>query len=246
MKNIIIGITLFLGVNLLAQSEKESIRATYKAEFIFDYEQSKDMFPKNLQPAFKSAIERGVFVDFILESNNSLSVFKPDAKINNAQDESDIVVQEILDSEKNPLYKDFSKNEYYKQFDINVKSYLVKEKLPDFHWQLTKEKSVINGYNVVKANGQDEEGNKFTAWYSPEIKYKDGPHYFANLPGLILQAEIITPYFKTIFKINQLEILTKKLDIVLPTKSKIMTFQEMRKELDELNKNSNEGIDKKN
>ncbi|MFV0139214.1 hypothetical protein OBK20_08310 [Empedobacter falsenii] len=67
MKNIIVGITLFLGVNLFAQSEKESIRATYKAEFIFDYEQSKDMFPKNLQAAFKSAIDRGIFVDFILK-----------------------------------------------------------------------------------------------------------------------------------------------------------------------------------
>lgn len=186
MKNIIVGITLFLGVNLLAQSEKESIRATYKAEFIFDYEQSKDMFPKNLQAAFKSAIDRGIFVDFILESNNVLSIFKADTKINNAQDESDMVVQEILDSEKNPLYKDFSKNEYYKQFDINVKTYLVKENIPDFNWQLTKEKAVINGYNVVKAIGEDKEGNTFIAWYSPEIKYKDGPYNFANLPGLIL------------------------------------------------------------
>lgn len=244
MKNIIVGITLFLGASLLAQSEKESIRATYKAEFIFDYEQSKDMFPKNLQPAFKSAIAQGVFVDFILESNNTLSVFKPDVKLNNAQDESNMVVQEILSSEKNPLYKDFSKNEYYKQYDINVKSYLVKEKLLDFNWQLTKDKSVINGYNVIKAIGEDRDGNKFTAWYSPEIKYKDGPYYFANLPGLIMQIEIVTPYFKTIFKINQLEILTKKLDISLPTKSKMVTFQEMQDELNSMRKSSNEGVEK--
>ncbi|MFV0208336.1 GLPGLI family protein [Empedobacter falsenii] len=244
MKNIIVGITLFLGVNLFAQSEKESIRATYKAEFIFDYEQSKDMFPKNLQAAFKSAIDRGIFVDFILESNNVLSIFKADTKINNAQDESDMVVQEILDSEKNPLYKDFSKNEYYKQFDINVKTYLVKENITDFNWQLTKEKAVINGYNVVKAIGEDKEGNTFIAWYSPEIKYKDGPYNFANLPGLILQTEIITPYFKTIFKINQLEILTKKLDITLPTKGKILTFQEMQDDLNSIRKSSNEGVEK--
>lgn len=244
MKNIIVGIALFLGISLLAQSEKESIRATYKAEFIFDYEQSKDMFPKNLQPAFKSAIAQGVFVDFILESNNTLSVFKPDVKLNNAQDESNIIVQEVLSSEKNPLYKDFSKNEYYKQYDINVKSYLVKEKLLDFNWQLTKDKSVINGYNVIKAIGEDRDGNKFTAWYSPEIKYKDGPYYFANLPGLIMQVEIVTPYFKTIFKINQLEILTKKLDISLPTKSKMVTFQEMQDELNSMRKSSNEGVEK--
>jgi GLPGLI family protein len=202
------------------------------------------MFPKNLQPAFKTAIDRGVFVDFILESNNVLSVFKANTKINNAQDEADMVVQEILKSEQNSLYKDFAKNEYYKQFDINVKTYLVKENLPDFKWQLTKEKSVINGFNVNKAIGKDQEGNEFVAWYSTEIKYKDGPYYFANLPGLILQAEIITPYFKTIFKINELEILKSPLSITLPTKGKIVTFKEMQNDLNSMQKSTNEGVEK--
>ncbi|MEG0188438.1 MAG: hypothetical protein RR668_07235, partial [Algoriella sp.] len=73
---------------------------------------SKDMFPKDVQPVFKKAIDRGVFVDFILESNNELSIFKADIKLNNAQDEADMIVQEVLKSEQNPLYKDFSKNEY--------------------------------------------------------------------------------------------------------------------------------------
>ncbi|MBW1619125.1 MULTISPECIES: GLPGLI family protein [Empedobacter] len=230
-KNIIVAITSFLGINLSAQTQKESIRATYKAEFIFDYEQSKDMFSKNLQPAFKMAIDRGVFVDFILESNKNLSVFRADTKVNNAQHEADMVVQEILKSEQNPLYKDFSKNEYYKQFDINVKTYLVKENIPNFNWKLTKEKAVINGYNVVKAIDQDRDGNEFTAWYSPEIRYKDGPYYFSNLPGLILQAEIISPYFTVIFKINQLEILKENLKINLPTRGKVMTLREMQNDM---------------
>jgi len=235
---------LFLGINLFAQTEKESIRATYKAEFIFDYEQSKEMFPKDLQPAFKTAIDRGVFVDFILESNHQLSVFRADVKVKNAQDEADMVVQEILASEQNPLYKDFSNNEYYKQFDINVKTYLVKENLPDYQWKLTRETSMMNGYKVIKAIGKDQEGNEITAWYSPEIKYKDGPYTFSNLPGLIVQAEIITPYFKTIFKMNQLEILKEQLKITLPKKGKIMTFQEMRNDMNASSKSSNEGVDR--
>lgn len=75
MKEILITFCLALTTNINAQSLKESIRAIYKAEFIFDYEESKDIFPKDLQPAFKTAINRGIFVDFILESNNNLSVF---------------------------------------------------------------------------------------------------------------------------------------------------------------------------
>ncbi len=235
MKEILIMLCLALTTNINAQSLKESIRATYKAEFIFDYEESKDIFPKDLQPAFKTAINRGIFVDFILESNNNLSVFRADTKLNNAQDESDMVVQKILDSEKNPLFKDFSKNEYYKQFDINVKTFLVKENLPNYNWTLTKEKATINGYNVSKAIGIDFDGNQFIAWYSPDIKYKDGPYNFANLPGFILQAEIITSYFKTTFKLNDLVILDKPLEINLPKKGKIVTFEEMRAEISAVN-----------
>ncbi|WP_334126217.1 GLPGLI family protein [Empedobacter brevis] len=158
---------------------------------------------------------------------------------------SDMIVQEILSSEQNPLYKDFSKNEYYKQFDINVKTFLVKENIPDYQWKLTKEKSVLNGYNVVKAIGKDRDGNEVIAWFSPEVKYKDGPHNIANLPGLIMQTEIITPYFKTIFRLKQLEILKENLKISLPIKGKIVTFQEMQNDLNSMRKSSNEGIEKK-
>lgn len=233
MKNILIVFQLLITSFVFAQTE--SIKATYTAEFIFDFEQSKVIFPKELQPAFKSAIDKGIFIDFILESNNQFSVFKANTKINNAQDESNMIVQELLASEQNPLFKDFSKNEYYKQFDINVKTYLVKENLPNYNWKLTKEKSVINGYNVTKAIGEDLEGNEIIAWYSSDIKYKDGPHNFANLPGLILKLEFETELFKTIFTINQLEILEQPLIISLPKKGKIVTFEEMRKEINIIN-----------
>lgn len=235
MRNILTGLTFFFVSHLFAQSDKESIRATYQAAFIFDYEQSKDLFPKDLQPVFKASIDQGVFVDFILESNGILSSFKPDIKLNNAQDHSNSIVQEILASENNPLYKDFMKNEYYKQFDINVKTFLVKDNLTDYQWKLTKEKIMINGYHVVKAIGEDADGNEVLAWYSPEVRFKDGPHTLANLPGLILKAEMITPYFKVIFTINQLEILKNPLPIHLPTKGKITSFDDMRKELNTIN-----------
>ena len=233
MKNILTLSLLFITSFVFAQTE--SIRATYTAEFIFDYEQSKDLFPKDLQPVFKSLIDKGIFLDFILESNNQLSVFRAESKINNAQDQSNMIVQELLTSEQNPLFKDFLEKEYYKQFDINVKTFLVKENFPDFKWKLTKEKSIINGYNVTKAIGEDQEGNEINAWYSTDIKYKDVPHYYTNLPGLIMKTEINTPFFKTIFTIKNLEILDKPLTITLPKKGKIVTFEEMRKEIGIIN-----------
>ena len=103
---------------------------------------------------------------------------------------------------------------------------------------------MVNGYNVIKAIGKDRDGNEVVAWYSPEIKYKDGPHNIANLPGLIMQVEIITPYFKTIFKLSELEILKENLKITLPSKGRIMTFQEMRNDMDASSKSSNQGVEK--
>ena len=227
-----------------AQDKKENIKVIYNTDFIIDYEKIKNEIPAAYQASFKSEIERGISVKFELVSNGKMSSFKPEIKVNNNQSNDNSIAQMIIAAEANPQFKDYEKNEFYNQKDFGAKSFLIKDKIYDYKWKITKEKADIAGYKATKAIGTDEQGNEFSAWYSTDIKYKDGPHNFANLPGLILQTEVITPYFKTIFTINHLEILKENLNISLPTKGKIVTFQEMRKELNEANKPINEGVEK--
>lgn len=135
-------ITIFGFVN--AQTKKENIRVTYATEFIIDYEKIKDNIPADYRAAFKAEIDKGIVVNFRLESNGEKSVFRPEEKVNNAQDEGGMLAQEIMASESNPLYKDYVNNEFINVREFGGKTFLVKDKLPDYQWKLTKEKSVTD------------------------------------------------------------------------------------------------------
>lgn len=54
------------------------------------------------------------------------------------------------------------------------------------NWTLTDERKKIDQYNVQKAEATWG-GRKWTAWFSTEIPFSEGPYKFHNLPGLIME-----------------------------------------------------------
>lgn len=60
------------------------------------------------------------------------------------------------------------------------------EKLDAIHWELTQDTATIGGYFSQKAYC-DYGGRKWTAWFCPDIPFKDGPYKFNGLPGLIVK-----------------------------------------------------------
>ncbi|RLZ08692.1 GLPGLI family protein [Faecalibacter macacae] len=191
-------------------------------------------------------MEKGIFVNFELESNGEMSSFKPEIKLNNSQNNDGLIYREIVASEANPLYKDYNKNEFYNVREFGGKTFFIKDQLTDYNWKLTKEKTTINGYNVTKATGTDDEFQNLVVWYSNDLPYRDGPYRFANLPGLIVKAEFNTADFKAIFTLKEIKILDKPISITLPTKGKIVSDKEFIDEIEELNrryKDVNQGVD---
>ena len=71
------------------------------------------------------------------------------------------------------------------------KSYLIKDKLTEYKWQLTRETKKIIGFDVKKATAVIDSTKSVVAWYTPSIAVKDGPSMYNGLPGLILEMEII-------------------------------------------------------
>lgn len=53
-------------------------------------------------------------------------------------------------------------------------------------WLISKETRTIKGLKAQKATCSLG-GRLWTAWYTPEIPFQDGPYRFAGLPGLILE-----------------------------------------------------------
>ena len=59
---------------------------------------------------------------------------------------------------------------------------------PKFNWKIQNEKQKIGTYNTQKATTEFG-GRKWTAWFTTEIPFQDGPYKFSGLPGLIVKIE---------------------------------------------------------
>ncbi|GAB0154782.1 hypothetical protein CHRYSEOSP005_00420 [Chryseobacterium sp. Alg-005] len=57
-----------------------------------------------------------------------------------------------------------------------------------FNWNILNEKQKIGAYNAQKATTEFG-GRKWTAWFSTDLPFQDGPYKFSGLPGLIVKIE---------------------------------------------------------
>ena len=56
------------------------------------------------------------------------------------------------------------------------------------NWKILSETTKIGDYKVQKAE-TDFGGRKWTAWFTTDLPYQDGPYKFTGLPGLVVKAE---------------------------------------------------------
>lgn len=55
-------------------------------------------------------------------------------------------------------------------------------------WKILSETTKIGDYKVQKAETEFG-GRKWTAWFTTDLPYQDGPYKFSGLPGLVVKAE---------------------------------------------------------
>lgn len=112
-----------------------------------------------------------------------------------------IAVEEM---EKTQTFKDMSKTITMPKFSGKVFKYYpsMKESYQDrismnlfgyeeelkFNWNIQTEKQKIGEYNTQKATTEFG-GRKWTAWFSTDLPFQDGPYKFHGLPGLIVKIE---------------------------------------------------------
>lgn len=129
---------------------------------------------------------------FELVVEKSISYYHDIPIINNEQNEK--VGQGFsasFSASLNPVYKNTENRTYMEEAQIAEKKYLIKDKLPQIDWKITKETKEIAGYSVLKATAilSDEYKTKIEAWYSPKLNFKTGPDKFWGLPGIILEVQ---------------------------------------------------------
>ncbi|AZA72621.1 GLPGLI family protein [Chryseobacterium indoltheticum] len=75
---------------------------------------------------------------------------------------------------------------FYKE-RIGRDQYSYEEDRP-LNWKILSETRKIGDYKVQKAE-TDFGGRKWTAWFTTDLPYQDGPYKFNGLPGLVVKAE---------------------------------------------------------
>lgn len=242
-------------VSIAQDNKAQNIDATYIMEVKMDYEQTMKSIPQQLKaqvgPMLKAEIDAGIFMTYFFKSNSKNSTFTLEQKVDNGQGGLGIIAQQMAAMDNKPTYKDFTvtPNLYYKEVDMGVKQYLIKDQIPDYKWKITREKTDIAGYQVTKAEGVMMDSIPVTAWFAPSIPIKDGPTSLAGLPGLIIKAEFDANGAKMIYTLKDLKISDKELKIALPTKGEVVTQDQFVKIMLDMQKKMQEqfggGIDTK-
>ncbi|OCA80627.1 GLPGLI family protein [Chryseobacterium contaminans] len=83
--------------------------------------------------------------------------------------------------------KDKTSQKTYFKDRIGRDIYLYEEDRP-LNWKISSETRKIGDYKVQKAE-TDFAGRKWTAWFTTDLPYQDGPYKFGGLPGLIVKVE---------------------------------------------------------
>ncbi|WP_282629797.1 GLPGLI family protein [Empedobacter sedimenti] len=242
-------------ISLAQDNKTQNIDATYIMEVKMDYEKTMKTIPEAYKaqfgPMLKAELDAGIFMTYFFKSNSKNSTFTLEQKVNNGQGGTGIIAQQMATFDNKPTYKDFTStpNLYYKEVDMMGKNYLIKDKIPDYKWKISREKSDIAGYQVTKAEGVMMDSIPVTAWYAPAIPVKDGPTSLAGLPGLIVKAQFDANGATMIYTLKELKISEKELKIALPTKGEVVTQDQFMKIMTDLQKKyqeqMNSGVDTK-
>jgi len=166
MKNtkiILFSIMLCIIVCFANAQEIASVHIQYKLTYVIDTTQ-----PESPDIAYFSLFlgkNSSKYVDYVDPANSNMTF----TKISNQ-----------------PLYKYIETNTMIREIPMPQIRYAITELIPVIEWSLGKEQKKILGYKCQSATGTYR-GRNYTAWFTPQLSYKNGPWKFGGLPGLILE-----------------------------------------------------------
>lgn len=194
---------------------------------------------------------------FILEFDKTTSSYKEEEKLNAPNPQANLGGMQVISvfgggGSGSLYFKNLKEKRFVSKTDIMGKTFLIKDSIPNYQWQLTSETKNIGNYTCYKAtftkevenrmmtveNGETKQTKKTetiitTAWYTPQIPISNGPTFYHGLPGLILEInDGKTTIVCTEIVLNPSE----KITISEPDKGKIVSQTEYDKIRDEKNK----------
>lgn len=92
-----------------------------------------------------------------------------------------------INTTEGQLYKYPNENSLVSTSTIGDKMYVVASPLPEIDWEIGEASKRIGDYTCQQATGTYG-GRTYTAWFTTDLPFQNGPWKLSGLPGLILEA----------------------------------------------------------
>ncbi len=213
MKTKLFLLTLLISGSVFAQDFYG--KATYKTHRKSSIKLDSTTIARNpgIEDQLKTKMAKMFQRTFILNFNRNESTYKEDAKLDQPNvgkggANGQVMVMSIGGGGGNDVYyKNVKEKRFSEKADMMGKTFLIKDDIPAFEWEMTGETKNIGQYTCYKAtytrevenismttssDGDPEEKvttemRTTTAWYTPDIPVSNGPREYGGLPGLILE-----------------------------------------------------------
>lgn len=120
------------------------------------------------------------------------------------------------------LYIDFEKEERCAVLEFMTREFRVENSLENRGWKLQAERKKVGEYVCMKATA-NLDGDKITAWFTPEIPVPAGPSEYYGLPGLVLAVERLD---ETIFLATSVDLSAPDPEMLVPPDAGRLTSPE--------------------
>ena len=210
-------ILFFLLLGILSQAQTN--RFFYEYKFIPDSNNKEDVKKEMmLLDISKTGSSYYSHDKFVSDSTSAAEVQK---QINSGSGNISINRREKPGQVSYKVTKSYPDFKTYLFTTISTDKYkVVEDKRPE--WKILPEKQKIGEYNAQKAV-TSYGGREWTAWFSADIPFQDGPYKFYGLPGLIVKMEDATgSHIMTLVGNKTIQNPSEEKDAQLPDNIRIM------------------------
>lgn len=186
---------------------KKLFSVLFIALFVFSSAQDKDsketanrFFYELTYSPNKDSLEKKNQEMMILDITKDKSIYRDYLAVS----QDSILKVEVEAMQKSGVFKDLSKmvkqpkfshivTKTYPSMEVFYADYILQDKVSykdetPLVWNISSEKAKIGAYDTQKATTSFG-GRNWTAWFTTELPFQDGPYKFKGLPGLIVKVE---------------------------------------------------------
>ncbi|MCX8533284.1 GLPGLI family protein [Chryseobacterium luquanense] len=182
MKNIFS--ILFIAVFAIANAQETANRFFYE----LTYAPNKDSLEKKNKEMTILDItkDKSIYRDYLAVSQDSILKVEVEAM------QKAGTFKDLSKSVKQPKFSHII-TKTYPTMDVSYADYILQDKVnykdnTAFDWKILGDKAKIGEYNAQKATTSFG-GRNWTAWFTTDVPFQDGPYKFKGLPGLIVKVE---------------------------------------------------------